>query len=72
MPSSPISQAWREDGGAALLEMLAQPDGAALIVADEARELCLALDQRQLGEIAPIEVQEIEDVIDEGLLLARP
>src|SRR5262249_34669733 len=50
---------------------LAVPDRPASL-ADEAGQFRLALGQQQTREIAAVEMQEIEDIIDEAMAGARP
>src|SRR5215467_11497256 len=50
--------------------MLAVPDRPASL-ADEAGQFRLALGQQQTREIAAVEMQEIEDIIDEAMAVAR-
>src|SRR5262249_53882313 len=55
--------------GSGIIEMLAVLDRSAL--PDQSCQFRLAFDERQVGEIAPIEVEEIEHVIDEAVALSR-
>ena len=56
---------------ATFAEMLAEPDRRVAVAADELRQLRLALDERQVSEIAAVEIQEIEGIIDEDLAAPR-
>src|SRR6185503_8680884 len=55
---------------ARFLEVVAVSDRAIARLAGEALQFGLALDQGQFGEIAAIEMKEIEDVIQEALALS--
>src|ERR1700730_3498306 len=59
-----------QDKLAALLEMLATSDRPMLLAPNEPRELRFALDERQAREIAPVTMEEIENVIDKSFPLA--
>ena len=60
-----------EEGRALALHMIGVANRAAFRQArDERRQQRLALDQRQAGEIAAVEMQQIEDVIGQPLGLA--
>ena len=60
-----------EHDRAVLVEMVAVADRPRpLAGAEQAPEFRLALAQRQSGEVAPIEVQEVEDAVDETVALA--
>src|SRR5262245_13201702 len=51
--------------------MFAVSDRTALRLCDQPRQFGFALDHRQGGEIASIEMDKIEDIIDKALALAR-
>src|SRR5262249_26696069 len=53
------------------LEVFAVSDRTALRLSHQPRQFDFALDQRQGGQIASIEMEKIEDIIDEALALAR-
>jgi hypothetical protein len=52
------------------LEIVAVSDRALLRLADEASQFGLALDQGHAGQVAAIEMEQIEDVVEKAVTLA--
>src|SRR5260370_16701778 len=67
---SPELEGMAIDRRALVLEMFAVFDRTALRLFHQPRQFGFALDQRQGSQIAPIDMEKIEDVIGEALALA--